>query len=417
MRRLVLIVAVWALLFSVPSPVRAQGEFPLEYREITGALSPLASGAADYVPPYPERPYQLTKMPEISGKATYFVWQTESGSLLMVLDSAQPPKLYVDMDRDNDLSDEEAIEGTVKTRRVGLLEALAFALGGSGPQRELRFGPITLPARDEGDEVQFDIQVEGTGGEYWYLLIKPTRVRAGEVELGGLTYKVEIIDAGFDGRYDGVFNVSPQYAYDAIAIDMNRDGVFQGSMRGPGEILPLPRMVKVNDAWYGVEVNPDGSAIRLERVEPTFGTLDAGTGDVKLMLLSDCGVHALAGSGGKWQLPEGRYAAQQITLTGTDEEGATWRLQAYCDTGKLSDFTIPGGGVRAFTVGPPLKVTTEVQSFPGIPQIQIGLAVRGGADEGYSPGGEKNGRRMPAPNFEILDEKGQVLTSSKFEYG
>jgi hypothetical protein len=177
----------------------------------------------------------------------------------------------------------------------------------------------------------------------------------------------------------------------------------------------LPRIFKLGDEWYSIDVRPDGSAASLEPVQPEFGTLDAGTDSAEIHLLSDTGTHHLTGSDGKWKLPEGRYVSRQIVLNARDGEDA-WRLSAYGDTGKLSDFRIGPDEVLDLAVGSPLTLSTEV-SAAGSSQAYISLVLSGRAGEEYSPGATKNGQMVEAPTYKIFDEAGELLASGRFEYG
>jgi hypothetical protein len=65
--------------------------------------------------------------------------------------------------------------------------------------------------------------------------------------------------------------------------------------------------------------------------------------------------------------------------------------------------------------GPPLLVKADVQTMGRV--VSIGLVVEGQAGEVYQPGIIRNGSRVPAPGFKIIDESGKVVGSGRFEYG
>lgn len=103
-------------------------------------------------------------------------------------------------------------------------------------------------------------------------------------------------------------------------------------------------------------------------------------------------------------------ASQQITfssLAAASDNGDNWTLglagvppQAYEDGKKP---------------GVPLSVKADVKGYGR--NISIGLIIEGHAGEVYEPGAAKNGRRMPAPTFKVIDESGAVVGSGSFEYG
>ena len=66
--------------------------------------------------------------------------------------------------------------------------------------------------------------------------------------------------------------------------------------------------------------------------------------------------------------------------------------------------------------GPPLLVRTEVQR-PSAQEVLIGLTIEGQAGERYLPGISKNGIRLPAPAFTLVNEAGRVIHKDQFQYG
>jgi hypothetical protein len=326
----------------------------------------------------------------------------------MLLDYGTQSKLYVDTDGDNDLTDEEAYSTPQRPRRRrGLLSAISSAASDSSSGGDTVFGPITVPGRAPGGNVQFRVRPYGSGADVYFLLVEPAGARVGSVELNGAKHTVSIVDGNFDGRYDGVFD--PSKGFDADWA------LFQGTGITARGAMLLPKHLRTEDGWYTVEVEPDGSAIAYTEWEPVFGTLDVGR-DVKLSLLSDAGVFSLAGADGKWRLPEGKYGARVIQVSGKDDKDRVWTFVSSGESGKLSDFAIREGETLSLPLGPPFAARTEFAAY-GDRNVSIGLALEGQAGERYSPGGTMQGRGVPPPRFRIIDEAGKVLVSSNFEYG
>jgi hypothetical protein len=96
-------------------------------------------------------------------------------------------------------------------------------------------------------------------------------------------------------------------------------------------------------------------------------------------------------------------------LSATDANGDKWVLQPASGQ-KLSRFK--DGDTKP---GLPLLVRTDVQTKGR--NISIGLVIEGQAGEVYQPGATKNGGRVAAPKFKIVDESGNVVGSGPFEYG
>ena len=98
------------------------------------------------------------------------------------------------------------------------------------------------------------------------------------------------------------------------------------------------------------------------------------------------------------------------SLSVTDESGNKWNLdlvkgQQFSDISKTD-----------MKPGPPLLVSTNTMKINDR-QLSIGIEVKGQLGEKYIGGALKNGKLEPGPQFRIVDEKGRVLTSGKFEYG
>jgi len=101
-------------------------------------------------------------------------------------------------------------------------------------------------------------------------------------------------------------------------------------------------------------------------------------------------------------VPVGQQQPQ--TLRRTDEKGDTWVLES---AGGLS----PGA-----PAGPPIVVKTDAYRVSER-ETSIGLILQGQAGEVYRPGAAKNGARVPAPAFRIVNEAGQVIAQGNFSYG
>ena len=97
-------------------------------------------------------------------------------------------------------------------------------------------------------------------------------------------------------------------------------------------------------------------------------------------------------------------------LSVTDENGNKWNLdlvkgQRFASISKTD-----------MKPGPPLLVSTNTIKINDR-QLSIGIEVKGQVGEKYIGGALKNGKLEPEPQFKIVNEKGRVLTSGKFEYG
>ena len=410
MRGFLRVVAAAAFLAAGSPAVRAQGEFPLKY-VLAEENDPLTNKDMGFERGETTRPPPIKALPQgLSDKVWYFKVSVGGKPLWAVLDTASPTKLYVDLARTGDLS-----------------SVAPLIVKASGDW--CCYGPIDIPTGSgEGAPTVKVLFVSTKFAErpgysvapgfetYDYSLgIRAAGYMAGDVKLDGQTYRIAVLDKNVDGRYECAFGKEgvsqPWWLADAIAIDSDQDGKFTGA----GEIMPLPKTVCVKGKYYRVEVAPDGSSIKFEKHEPKMGTLDMGTA-ASLTLMSDTAMYDLSGADGKWQVPEGRYTCQSLSITRTDAEGQVWTLSRM-DPGPLAKFEVRGGATTAIKIGPPLALKVDAVGPPSGGEIVLNLALAGNAGETYWVGLEKGGLRLPAPKVKVLDASGKILAEGDSGFG
>lgn len=417
MKRASWVLALLGLMCTPPAFAASSPKFPLETRSIAAEdlSSPYLNMAVHWESGSDSQPESLKKLPpKLPENATFFEVPLGGRKTAMLILPGRSPKLYVDTDLDDDLSDEKPIAG--KRLRSGTM----------GWQSGYHFSPIPAPTSQPSQKSDPKIQVLFLSGEY--VVVGPTTCRAGTVEINKRKYRVRLVDANYDGRYDGVMQFTrndkkkkdePAATYDSLAVDLNGDGEFAAAADRAAEIMPLPRMLRFGDEYYTFDIAPDGSSVTVEKADPRFGTLDVGQPDCELLLWSDTGVHHLKGTGGKWQLPEGDYCCYMLHVNRTDARKNKYTLTCRGDTGKLVDFQIIEGQTTSFKIGPPLtiqaKVTLRREMFRRT--AVISASVVGQEGEQYLAGVRKNGDLVPAPAIRILDSNGKVVESGKLEYG
>jgi hypothetical protein len=319
--------------------------------------------------------------------ALYFPARCGDKPLMMALDWSQEPKLYVDSNLDGDLADEKPLKG--KTGETGR------------PQ----FGLCRV--KTDAGEMKFWAVATSKN----QLVLCPTGFMSGQVQLDGQPHAVALMDSNFDARYNVPIllpiGLPMKETWDTIALDANGDGQFQSY----DEVWPITKMTKVKDAFFEVEIRADGSKIALKAATPPMGGLDVEFPDAEVELWSDACCQAVGGSGGKWQLPAGRYRANTWAVHCRDAEGNRWTLKSGSTGGKLNDFTIPIGGTASFSLGPPLALLTSSRREGATVTLQLLLV--GQSEEAYVPVVEKDDKPMTPPKMKILDESGKVLASGE----
>jgi hypothetical protein len=397
MRRTVLCLLPLVLVLLAPHVARAQGTVELTYAEIDGADNPLVAEASRAAYARKGSPSDPKGLPEdLSDNVYCLQWPLGRGVLTAVFDAGgTAPRLFVDTDADGDLADEKPIEVKIAQNQIAFTATL-----------------VQLPGRPEGQTVRIGISGSSDARTFAYLRIAPGGYVRGTVELGGQKHTVAVIDADFDGRYDGF--ASAETLNDSRAHDQIAFRRAEGRDRAT-EIAPLTPIVHVGEAYYTVRLAPDGLRIEFGKADPKLGTLDVQCPDLQLTLQSETGRRTLHG-GGSWPLPEGTYVLAGLALQRTQPNGNGWSLQGYAwQAGSLAQFKIRAGETTTIPAGPPLTLDTSVEW--GDETANVNLAVVGRAGEHYSAGAYGAGRQRPPPTLTIVDRAGKELASGTFAYG
>ncbi len=398
MRRWPLTAVVVCLLCS---PLLAQGTFALEYKQAAGDEAPAVKQASRAFRGQPTKPDEITGLPaDLPGDVRYFSSTFGGRKVWVIACAGSPPRIYLDTDRDNDFSDEKPVAGTVR---------------GSG----VSFGTVAAPLQETGTIPVAVMSHSGADGKApGCLHLEATGYRAGEVRLGGRTYRVALVDHDLNGRYDDVLSGPfPRSEMDALIIDLNGDGRFAdiGEAGNVQEWMPLSKARQVDGTYYRIQVPADGSQIQLEKTEPQFGNLDFGRMPVRFDAYSDFGYLTVDAADGKARVPAGLCAPCGLIVTYTDDAGTRWTLQRSNDDERLGTFTVPADQTLSIPLGPPLVAKAEVEQEGA--SVLISAVLVGKSGERYVPAVRKTGTQVQPPSLEIVDRSGKVLLSAQFEYG
>ncbi len=381
--------------------------------------SPLMWLVQRFVTPLGNKPDGVQDLPAGFEQPRYYAIQSGDATVLAVADFSQKlVRLCVDTDGDGVLSEERCFTAQVNK-------------GSPVSGRGQRLGPISLVSRDSAGRVNDGFDV-GCFRQDARGLLMPSAAfyRTGKVRLAGQMYQVAVVDGDCDGLFKSVLplpladhSLWTRPRCDVFAIDLNRDGKFDLSVREKSEVCPLGKLAKVGDTYYAIDIAPDGSSLALSRTEPQFGTLVLDANDVaaELKLWSDAADQYLPANR-EWQLPPGRYTATNAVLTVKDASGDIWTFSSFTPVfaaecmGPLDFFTIEPGKTTSVRIGPPFAVTTKIKTWPGSDQVEISPVVVGCAGEEYSAALQRNGGQPLAPVVTILDEKGTALVSGQCGY-
>ncbi len=375
------------ILASCPA-VLAQGTFPLAWHDGAAPGNPTMMAedrfvnATDYKPGAPR---------SASAGLRRFRAPVAGREVLVGFMGMERSVLYVDTERD--------------LSKMTTLNASRSLPGGAFNE----FGPVAVAsAKGPVARVQFRVYEDRVA-------VRPAGYRSGHVRLDGKDYLVAVSDGDMDGRFDGTFTPAhlADRNYDRIAVDLNGDGVFDGSLESC-EVQPLGKMIRIGGAWWSVKVAPDGSSIEMGRADPPMGTIDAGTADAEIVLWSENGACCLAGAPGRWQIPAGRYAAVEIRAVQSDRMGGVWRMAAH-ETGAYSSFEVGASQTFSARVGPPF--VAKANMFKTDAGQNVNFVVLGQAGEKYTANMTLNGRAQEPPQFRIASDSGRLLDSGRFALG
>jgi len=370
---------------------RGQGEFRLDVHSLADGPPALARAGSRPIRKRPRKPARLKGVPEaLSDRAAYFVVPTGSGPLFLAIDLSEPPVLYADTDWDNDLGDEKPAPLT-PTDETTYRAALIMVKPADGKE------PLA---------VQLELWAHVKGGTVPWITVAPAVFHAGKATFGETTCAVALLDHNLDGHLLG--------RADKLALDFNANGDFE---YGPliNEIMPLQAIVRVENAYYSVEAEPDGSTIRFKKITPACGTVAVEDPSVRITVAADVGTFLLEPSAGTWALPCGKYKIVSAALATRDEQGDEWILRCIRLPGETRAFEIRESETTALTVGPPFALATDVKKRGRT--VSIGLNLAGRAGERYLPSALRNGKMLEPPKLRILDEKGHELAAGAFRYG
>ncbi len=354
------------------------------------------------------RPLELREQPADAPKEpVYFTFQVGDkdvhGITYRSISNGQV-KLYLDTDGDGLFSDEKEY--------VGIWLSI-FQL-----TRTYLFGPVS--AR-HGDTVTKSGQFYAECSDGERITFRPAFYRRGQVNIESKTYEIALIDTDFDGKYNRYFvppiTGSRDPRCDVLAIDLNGDSKLRFDEPGISEIMPLGRLIKINNQYYSVDVAEDGGTIEFRKAKPQFGTLSLEGKQAKLALWSDAGHQRVSGSNGRWLLPAGKYSVIDLELTEPDSEGNRWTfdtLKGRAWEGQLGDFEIKPGQTTSIQIGPPFQVRTFMKAIGR--NASVGFHLEGQAGELYTPGAKKNGVDVPVPQFQIISAAGQTVHTGQFEF-
>lgn len=117
---------------------------------------------------------------------------------------------------------------------------------------------------------------------------------------------------------------------------------------------------------------------------------------------------------GTFIAPAGNYRLSEIEFTAPDAQGKNWEARAPFYERQNKDLVVSADQTVQLEAGPPFKVTVPVLDISG-DMVVLDYDVRGRGGDGFTL--SHPDQLGNPPQFEVVNAKGQVVWSDKFEFG
>jgi hypothetical protein len=410
-----------------------QRVFALETRHIAEGpkeFRMMGQGSAAMIRIGPERPFPLKAEPQYKSTPMYgcavagkgmaaFVTDAKpdpASALVMAFDESRPGKgydvVYVDGNRDLRLTKDERLAGDIEEQ-----EGMKIAW----------FGPVEalLPDAEEPQTVGImcyqmappepaareGLTVEGgLFGGLFGMMVSGT-YREGDVRFGDTTYRVALFDMSGNGDFNDTGGEAEFPVMDMMLIDEDADGTYEFDSAAM-LLCFLARYVSVGEDYYEIEVEADGSQMRVAKYAGPVGLLRTSTKGWATMLMSPDGGVAVRDGAREVSLPAGEYRVFCKSVTRRDAKGRTWRLMTVSED--ADPISITPEKPTELLLGGPLNQVIETQVADGMVSISLSLT---DAAHGRVAALMVGDEQPPAPTLKIVSAAGKTVHTGSLEYG
>jgi hypothetical protein len=332
----------------------------------------------------------------------------------------------------------------------------------------------------EFPRVDLTIDVDGVPSEYSFFLgvqsqvsadfsyaavsLTPGAYREGQITIGGKTHRVALVDYNSNGRFDDQVkadaadpSAEADLSGDVLLVDPDPDKRDSPEDVAVSEFRHYVSKISVFDRrLYDVKISPAGDTLSIAPSKAAFGRVACPFDRLYAVVYGEQGALKLVGEKSKpIDLPVGRWRLLQYTIEhagaeppakGAETEKKAGRagkgsmLKALVEAiakpaGDAADVTpaessssvsargVPGGAAFQVTegqiaklpFGPPYKPVVTAEPGEG-GEAGLRLSIVGSGGERCTSLTVK-GSRPDAPEFTILDPKGEVVEQGNFKYG
>jgi len=399
-----------------------------------------ATDAAGFAPvtavalePLANAPRSLKGRPKFaSSKPLYFELKLgpARSSYLLALDEGKGngqgyDRLYVDADRDRDLSNDPPVEGTCTKGR-------GYSRGEfSGAKALVTHGGERVPWHFAARYTSYDDDGRGRIS----LSVSCACYCEGTVDLGGKQVKLAVVDVDSNGCFNDLFSLPASGAEkdsfnasgDWLLADADGDGRFAMSSMGM-EACGLGRYLLYGGEVYQVKVSSSGLKLSVAPAQVPCGSLAReGTGPFFAALLTRSnGMLGVQGTGEAVKLPAGAYKLYLCSFEVKEGTGDAWKVNGEGTPAGPAIHVSPGNKPTTAKFGTPLAVGASVKVYPSGSlnavkpgtTLRMDLDIKGQGSETYSASSiTRAGRRLEPPAVKILYKNDKLVASGSFRYG
>jgi hypothetical protein len=376
-------------------------------------------------------------------------------------------RLYIDLNRNGDLSDDKPIDAELQK-------------GPRSPMASFQFPRVDIVLDEAGVKLDYSFSIEGrvfASATFGYTLVEvsPAAYREGDITLDGKKHHVVLLDFNSDGRFDSKFGFGkgttagsggvPAECGDMLLIDPKPNGEAQSDVNLSECMYYVSKLIDIDGRLYDVKISPAGDKLTLNASTLSLGKVRNPSGKFSAMIYGDLGVLQIRGDkDAAIPVPEGEWKLFTYTLdlTGVkppknaEEKKAEKKdgekkkgeknsmldsmagaLQSVLGDGSSSDPAVRPSTVDArapasykavkvvkgktvlLPFGPPYKPVVTAQGFRGGANrevLSLDLTLVGSAGEICDDMTVK-GSKPSKPRVTITDAKGKVVDQGRFEYG
>ena len=326
--------------------------------------------------------------------------------------------LYLDVNRNLDLSDDPAVTGKVTDQGSG--KNIQFESAAKLPYNQITGGSNT-------NITQMDIQVAQPAEDYTYCSASLNGCWSGEIGSNHGKIPFMLADMSGDGVYGTNWELPSEIIKmgDTLQLSLTGDKDFGDANDPYQEQYFFSKAVSVAGKLYVFTPSKSGDKLRVSTYTGPAAHLAFKTVPIKktslkaktVLAAGETGMYWLPNDGKPMNVPAGKYKIYMAMLEATDSKGKTWSVQAMPT--EKSAVSIAKGKTVTMEIGGPIKMsiasdTPDIVIEPG-GELKVNLAFT--FSTGQNAGGINQIGSQIQPKIVLKNTKGKVLDEQTAGFG